>query len=1227
MISEIENKLLSINEDKFANLARLYLSYRFPFVYPTGSALGQEKSRTGTPDNFIPLGKRYFAYNEITTVTQNKLKAKLKRDIDSCFKQEDIPIGKIAKLILICNRVVGVKLYMDIEQHINKYSPATDLELIDIQIFANKIFVEYPSLCKVLGIPIDTGQILEINDFIIQHEKSKFAITIRNKFYNREKEVDDALEYLKNDDLLIISGKSGTGKTRFSIAIVERFFKENPDYNVKYIINNAGAPIWDDLKTQLIKDKNYIVVIDDANKLGYNLDFVVNFLKEERIGQIKIIFTVRDYVKSYIQERITNFKDIELCNFDNQELYNILGSDEFNISSYGIGRIFSLSKGNPRLAIMAATAIINENYDQINNAAELFEEYFATIKKDLVEYNNTELLKVAGILSLYRTIDTNFDEIIVEIEQTFLIDKDILFDNLKLLYNNEFADEYRGVYKIADQILGEYFFYLTFIDKKLISFQILLDYYLKTGRFSLIRVLNPIFENYGFEKIVSKTSSEMKTKWIELKNDKSGAIDFLKDFWFYIPTDGLIYLKSLIDSFLQVEDLKSLNFDTYLDNHVERYDDKIIDLLIKYRELPDSFLFSLDLLNRYGLTSQINFSKFLKALTNSLSYRYYDYEQKYKIQILLFDFLYEKAANNKIFYSKIIIHIANYFLVDSYITNSSDGKTLKRYHSIVVKIDEQIHFRKKLWEFIFECFNDENLKDDIYRFFEKFGYSHRGHSNIKIIQFDKELIIPFFKRNFAKKSFRECCIVDHYNSLLKYSKIGIDQELKSEFTNKEFELWLVLEDGFRNQKLLQEFTEGFKLDEYYSLLESLNIIYLNKSDYFRGYNTIMDGITQMLIQLANRDFELFLMVFIKIYDYEYAKTLLNGKLFSEIKYDNVSNVKKLKSFIYSDKNALVNILVLLRKLPENFILVKDYKTFKELLINRSEEFHFWFMDEIFKKIAHLKVDFKKELSEIIDILHNKLKANKFFNINDTFFTYLFTEHLDVFKKNIRKIEKIYLFLEKNLSEFDFNGIVLKEILSLDPNFILEVLSFYFDNEPLSRSQNFENSHLNKIWELNNAEIIISLCIDFLKDVPVYFMNSPCEASFLFSGKSEKEISFLKSAINTTTDEKVLRILYNIVSTKYKENKYEYLNLILEKNIEVEFFKKLDFYIQSSGIWGGRIPHIQKEIDEFKKLKDFLKGMNDINLLEHIQWVEDLIDCNKKQIEEELKREFLSELGY
>lgn len=150
MITEIESKLNTINEDKFANVARLYLSYRFNNVLSTGFALGQEKSKKGIPDNFIPLQNSYYCFNEITTVQQIGLKKKLTKDLIDCFEQNEIDKEKIAQIILICNRKVSPKLYEELLNYKDKYSSITKLEIIGIDDFANHIFRDYPSLCKEL---------------------------------------------------------------------------------------------------------------------------------------------------------------------------------------------------------------------------------------------------------------------------------------------------------------------------------------------------------------------------------------------------------------------------------------------------------------------------------------------------------------------------------------------------------------------------------------------------------------------------------------------------------------------------------------------------------------------------------------------------------------------------------------------------------------------------------------------------------------------------------------------------------------------------------------------------------------------------------------------------------------------------------------------------------------------------------------------------------------------
>ncbi|OOG76924.1 hypothetical protein, partial [Flavobacterium sp. A45] len=233
MITSIEQALLSCNPDKFANICRLYLGYRYPIVNPTGLVVGKEKSKKGTPDNFISDNDSYI-FSEITTIDKNQLVPKLKKDIEHCFNQNDVSSDKIIRIILICNQEITTKIQEELNEHKNSINKFTKLEVIGLDAFATIIFRDFPSLSRELGLNIDTGQILEMSEFIIQYEKSKFATPLSNAFFNRESELDKSIELLKQHDFLLITGQAGVGKTKFSIQLVSNYLKSNPGYIVKY---------------------------------------------------------------------------------------------------------------------------------------------------------------------------------------------------------------------------------------------------------------------------------------------------------------------------------------------------------------------------------------------------------------------------------------------------------------------------------------------------------------------------------------------------------------------------------------------------------------------------------------------------------------------------------------------------------------------------------------------------------------------------------------------------------------------------------------------------------------------------------------------------------------------------------------------------------------------------------------------------------------------------------
>lgn len=729
MITQIEQALLSCNADRFANICRLYLSYKYDIVNSTGFVVGKEKSKKGTPDNFIPY-KDFYIFNEITTIDKKQLVPKLKKDIEHCFIQKEISASKIVKIILICNGEITPKIQEELNNYKNSLSTNTDLEIIGIDSFATIIFRDYPQISKELGFPIDTGQILEIEDFIVQYEKSKFATPLSNEFFNREDDLKNANVYLNNTDILLISGQAGVGKTKFSLELVKKYKFSNPECIIKYIKNNGNQSIWDDLKIQLLQSNSYLIVVDDANKLKSNLELILNFKNEFKNDKIKIILTVRNYVKSEVENFLNKFSEIELKNFEKIELNKILQSSSFNITRYYADRIYSISKGNPRIAIMGAIAGKNNDIHKLTNASIILEEYFSSVSENI--RNDEDLLKVAGILSLFRVIDISNTLTLDEIEKYFNISKNTLIEKLKTLFDNEIADEYKNTYKIADQILGEYIFYLIFIKEKKLNFKLLIDIHFDDHKFSLMKLLTPIVSNYGFDEIKVMIIDDIKAKWSDIK-DVDNALRFLKDFWFYLPSETLIYINSLINP---SEDKNYLNykFEVYKSNYTQSYDDKIIYILINFQQLHDKFEFALEILLKYGLSSEFVFSKLLKVYKQSFVYSQYSYETDYNTQVRLLDLLYSKIDINKAFYSKIILFIAPKFLVDSYNCTSSDVN--KMYFGQVPIILTEMHkeFRTKLWMFCFDCYNNLNLRENVYTFFENHKSSYFNNQNKKVLR-------------------------------------------------------------------------------------------------------------------------------------------------------------------------------------------------------------------------------------------------------------------------------------------------------------------------------------------------------------------------------------------------------------------------------------------------------------------------------------------------------------
>lgn len=1217
MITAIEQALQRCNPDKFANLCRLYLAYRFPIVNATGLVVGKEKSKKGTPDNFIPDGD-YFIFNEVTTIDKKELVKKLKNDVKHCFAQKDIPIASISKIILICNQEITTIIHKEISDYKNTFHNVADLELIGIDAFSTIIFRDYPSIARDLGLPIDSGQILEMSDFITKYEKSKFATPLSNIFYNRKDDLKKSVELLKISDYLLITGPAGIGKTKFSIELATKFKNANPEYIVKYIRNNNQL-IWEDLKVQLVKDKKYLIVVDDANKLKSNLSSIIHFKNEFEDSSLKIILTVRNYVKREVESELKNYEQIELNNFDKKELAAILQSPEFNITNYYVDRIFSISKGNPRIALMAAIAGIKD-VEKLNKASLILEEYFSSANKSIK--NDRILLKVAGLLSLFKSIDVANTYQIGEISSRFDIPISTLIEKLSVLVEYELADEFQSTYKVADQILGEYIFYLVFIKNKDIPFSQLLDLYFDEHKISLTRLLNPIVSNYGFEDVKKLIIGDINVKWNSLKDDKDKAIRFLESFWFYMQTETLLFAHGIINPLGKTNE-NELKFEIYKNNHIKSYDDKLISLLVNFQNLPDKFDLALELLIKYGLSDSLVFTKVLKAFQQSFSYERFSYEHHYSSQIQLFNFLYSKAETNPQLYSKTILYIADKFLIDSYHYNEGgDGRTVYFGQMIIVLTQEQKEFRTKLLNFIFKCYQDETLKNDVYEFFERHHYSHGHEKEKRVLVFDKNLIVSFFIKNFNTDSFREAYIVKKYLRTYGWAKIKYRKEANELLKNNDFILWSSLDRRYeRDMPYLEDF-RNFTYENYTDLLQSLGRISTYNDGNHSCLETIIGAVSEIILDLGQRDFNLFIDVLNELMKHDFSRRLYFGRIISNLTYDN-DKINLLKSVFNTAQDGEIYLMEMFTRVPKEFLTISDYNYLLKV-VEEPENKNVWVLDHMIRRMPEMDINAAVEIPKVLQLIISKIGKVDYMNLHCDFLKIIHENYTEIFADNLKEIEKIYLHFDEQGRHFDYDLQVLKIILSYNTSFITDLLKYSLDEKDYLSRRDFDDNDFKKLWDMENSLSIFDNMINYLVKFKSIFVHGASEMTKVFRGNNEREIKFLKDKLIATSDSKMIVLIFNIITTVYKDRMLEFLKIILDKGCSLEQFKKLDFYTSAGVTMGSRLPNMQFELTQYEKVVQFLHDQKDIKYLEFIELLERNIMYVKMSVERERKEEFVSE---
>ena len=254
-IQTIQNALVSINETVFQDLcdSLIYKTIDPRLLFSrTGSQVGKQKTKKGTPDSYILLKNRKYIFIEYST-NVTKGVSKLVVDVEKCLdtNRTGILLKDIERIILCFNFNIKANETQKILDTIKETN--IELQLYSLDEISLELSLNHRDLVRdFLGLPFDTGQIVSIDTFIREYNISSqnIATPLDNPFIHREEELNDLNNILYNESLVILRGVPGVGKTKLAIETIKNFVTEHNSYKA-YCISYKSSDLIEDLNLYL----------------------------------------------------------------------------------------------------------------------------------------------------------------------------------------------------------------------------------------------------------------------------------------------------------------------------------------------------------------------------------------------------------------------------------------------------------------------------------------------------------------------------------------------------------------------------------------------------------------------------------------------------------------------------------------------------------------------------------------------------------------------------------------------------------------------------------------------------------------------------------------------------------------------------------------------------------------------------------------------------------------
>ncbi|WP_448268952.1 nSTAND3 domain-containing NTPase [Nostoc sp. DSM 114159] len=1267
-INQIQNELREQSGEKFQKIADAYLHKKgYEQINPLGSVIGADKVRTGTPDTLVVLPNGKYVFAEYTTEKKG-VAQKFKKDLDKCFDEvkTGISVEKIQEIVLCHTSMLSPDEEVLLREECQ--NRGVNLNIFGLGPISYDIYQKYPGIARdFLGVEVDTGQIVDLDEFIKAYDK-KAATPLNTTFHFREEELEQVSQGLNNSNLVIVFGKAGIGKSRLALECCNQFLASHPEYQVKCIFIR-GADIFEDLRVYFSEPGCHLIFIDDANRVN-SFEYFIQILHDQREDQqIKVIATVRDYAFEKVKELAQSYKnwtEVELNSLDENQIKQIL-KDEYEIlNPLYLNRIADIAQGNPRLAIMAALLAKRENrLDSINNVSNLYDEYYSSIRKDLQELGDENLLKAAGIVAFFRTVDRSNENMMEEIEKAFGINQEVFWKAVRQLDDHEFLDMYENeIVQVSDQVLATYLFYRVFFKEKLLNFATLINYFFPQLQYRLVDALNPVMNNFDTEIIKEVVRPHVNQAWetYQSAGNEKNLMQFIQVFWFVKQTDIFVYIQNCISA-MEPELADLSNLEIKANSNIPS--PSLLSTLGLFKHSDENNLqMALELILEYVTKRPTEISQVLYLLTERFGFDHESYRYRFAIQRIVIDVLWERVRDGEnIMFSKLFIAVAEHYLYTEFNTTRMKGKGINIFNFTLPATPEMAELRQEIWQNVFQLYQVPVLKKDVLNLLYKYSTSGYKVSENEIIIQDSSEVLAFIESYLDASSYLNCLVVQSYLDHLDHHNVPFVKNLRERFTNKTYALSEILfYDPSKRQKLnvankenkqlreeeIREFLTNYNFEEEEQLKQQKNhdfFVNYNLEDYKsffkqcleiqeeterRNHNIfhLASKVTRVFIDLANRDPQL------------YADVVENYIILGNpLNINDVQLINHLVQVLGIDKTYEVinqGSFSLKRKWLFDF-----YKLLPQELIREEhlEQLYTLYKESEVSDIPHdlnfvIKYHALDEnlLVKIVEILlENASKnSNKFYPLSCLFHRYEFnTVLINLFDNQLNVLKKAYLEFIKNDWDTDGNGQYFTYILKRDPEFILEYMDWIYRQE--YQSYHFDNGRdYSFLWRCDNYENLMTQIIEYIyqRDEEYLRLGSIRLSKFFILSADLKDHEILwerqdkilmKLLESRCNDIPFTEFTFDLVTNFSYKRRRSFVEFFIKKNQKFDDFKKLSLEPSSWSCVGSWVPVYQNRVEYLESL---LPLFNSVAFLQHKQYVEQLIQGLREEIEIENKQDFM-----